>query len=307
VYKTRPTETVGLAAYRVMYENSTDGVLFATPTGDVHAANPAACALLRMTEDQIIATGCAGLADADDPRWHLGKAQQDREGQTRGLARVRRGDGTLCEFDVTSKVFHEVDGSPRSVMLLRDPAHRQAVQREVEDLRHRLRSLSLTDDLTGLANRRGLIATGSQLLELAERQRSDLQILFVEVDDVAGLNERRSHDGGDAALQAVARALAVAFRRNDLLARIGGTQFLAIAFGLTTTDRVGITARLHQHLADMETTAFVGEPVTVSLGWVTRRPGDPASLEQLVARSDWAMYEARETTRDAAGPPSDLD
>ena len=55
-----------------------------------------------------------------------------------------------------------------------------------------------------------------------------MQVLFVDVGNVQELNERIGHHAGDAALQAVARALAVTFRKRDVLARIGGTQFLAL-------------------------------------------------------------------------------
>ena len=123
--------------------------------------------------------------------------------------------------------------------------------------------------------------------------------MCVDVGNVQELNERIGHHAGDAALQAVARALTVAFRRNDVLARIGGTQFLVLALNLATPECLTITSRIRRHLDAPDTTEFVGAAVEVSFGWTTRRAGDRSSLEDLMARSDWAMLEAR----DAAGGP----
>ena len=94
-------------------------------------------------------------------------------------------------------------------------------------------------------------------------------------------------------------ALSVAFGRNDVLARIGGTQFLVLALNLGASDWTQLTARIREHLSTPDTTEFIGAEVRVSFGWTTRQAGDPSSLEELVARSDWAMLEAKEA-REAA-------
>ena len=113
------------------------------------------------------------------------------------------------------------------------------------------------------------------------------------------LNERLGHQAGDAALQAVARALSVTFRKNDVLARIGGTQFLVLTLHLDESDGATMTGRIREHLGAPDTREFVGAPVEVCCGWTTRQGGDRTSLEDLMARSDWAMLESREGRRAA--------
>lgn len=98
------------------------------------------------------------------------------------------------------------------------------------------------------------------------------------------------------------RALSVAFRTNDVLARIGGTQFLALARGLCEADCATVMRRIGAHLADPGTVAYVGGPVGVSFGWTTREAGDRATLAELVARSDRAMLDAKEARQAARGP-----
>jgi GGDEF domain-containing protein len=93
----------------------------------------------------------------------------------------------------------------------------------------------------------------------------------------------------------------VTFRKRDVLARIGGTQFLALALQLQESDCATLTGRIRDHLGAAETRAFVGAPVEVCCGWTTRPGGDRTSLEDLMARSDWAMLESRDGRRATVG------
>jgi diguanylate cyclase (GGDEF)-like protein len=171
---------------------------------------------------------------------------------------------------------------------------RLAIERELEELSARLLQQSRGDELTGFQNRRGLVAAGTQLLQFADRQDAAVHALFVDVGNVQELNARLGHQAGDAALQAVARALSVTFRKHDVLARIGGTQFLVLTVHLDDAGGATMTDRIREHLGAPETRAFVGAAVEVCCGWTTRLGGDRTSLEDLMARSDWAMQESRE-------------
>jgi diguanylate cyclase (GGDEF)-like protein/PAS domain S-box-containing protein len=295
-----PTDQIGTAASRVMFEHCSEGVLFSAPDGRISAANPAAAAMLSLSPEEICRLGHTGLFDQEDPRWKLGVAERDRTGSTVSVARLRRGDGRMIDVEVTSLLFADSDGSTHVCSILHDISGRTALEREMEELSARLLQLSRDDELTGLPNRRGLLVAGDRLLQFADTQASDVQVLFAGVDNVQELNDRIGHHAGDAALQAVARALSVAFGKNDVLARIGGTQFLALALNLRALDWAATTARIQRHLATADTVEFVGAEVRVSFGWTTRPAGDHASLGELVARSDWAMLEAREARNAAA-------
>lgn len=105
--------------YRAIFENSLDGVMFTAPDGRIFAANDAACALLGLTEEEIVAAGRAGLMDASDPAWHDAVEQRQRDGQMRAKLRMRRGDGTVFLADVTSVIF-QLDGETRACVFVRD-------------------------------------------------------------------------------------------------------------------------------------------------------------------------------------------
>ena len=298
---TQDAGTLGIAAYQVLFEHSSDGVLFSTPDGRVTAANPAACGLLDRSVEELCALAPDALMDPDDPRWGLALAERDRTGSLVTVARLRRGDGRFVEIEVASRLFRETDGSMQVFTLLRDPSSRLAIEREIEELSARLLQLSRGDELTGFPNRRGLLTTGTALLQQADRAQAEVRALCVDVGNVQDLNARLGHGAGDAALQAVARALSVAFRRGDVLARVGGTQFLALAPNLGTRDCAAVAGRIRGHLDSPETAAFVGGAVEVAFGWTTRPADDRSSLEELVARSDRAMLEARDARRTGAG------
>jgi diguanylate cyclase (GGDEF)-like protein/PAS domain S-box-containing protein len=294
------TEVVGWAAYRVLFDHSADGVLFSAPDGRITAANPAACAMLDMPAEEIGRLGRDGLIDGEDPRWVIALAEQERTGSSDGVARLRRGDGHFVELETSTRIFHDEEGSVRILTLLRDITSRVAIEREIEELSARLLQLSRGDELTGLQNHRGLLVSGTRLLQFADHRHADVHALFVDVDNVEELNGRHGHLAGDAALAAVARALSVAFGTSDVLARIAGTAFLVLATDLSEADRAAAVRRIRRHLVAPETMAIVGAAVEVSFGWTTRPAGDPSSLEELVARSDRARHEAREVWR-AAG------
>jgi len=295
------TDTVGLVGYRVLFTRSAEGVLFCTEDGRITAANPAACAMLDMSAEEICALGRDRLVDQEDPRWGIAVAELERTGSAVGVARLRRGDGRFIEIEMTVMQFRAEDGAPQTCCILHDMTGRLAIERELEELSARLLQLSRGDELTGIQNRRGLIASGTQLLQFADRQNAPVHALFVDVGNVQELNERLGHQAGDAALQAVARALSVSFRKTDVLARIGGTQFLVLTLHLDESDGAALTGRIRDHLGATETRAFVGAAVDVCCGWTTRQGGERTSLEDLVARSDWAMLESREGRQAAFG------
>jgi diguanylate cyclase (GGDEF)-like protein/PAS domain S-box-containing protein len=302
MHETVPAERVGIAAYHAMFEHTSEGVLFSTTDGRITATNPAAAALLGLGAEEICRLGMAGLVDHEDPRWGLAIAERDRSGSWVGMVRFRRGDGRMVDIEATTRQFRDTEGAVQILNILHDVAGRLAIEREMEELSARLLDLSQGDELTGFQNRRGLLVAGNRLLQFADREESDVRVLFADVENVQELNEQLGLHAGDAALQAVARALSVAFRKGDVLARIGGTQFLALALKLSEPDCATITRRIEAHLADAGTTEYVGAAVGVCFGWTTRGAGDRASLAELVARSDWAMLEAKEARLAARGP-----
>ncbi len=288
-----PGKDLGPEAYRSLYDHSPDGVLFTAPDGRVLAANPAACAILGLTEAEICARGRQGLSDHSDERWAPMLAERERTGRVQGVARMFRGDGELIEVEMSSQIFTQTDGTARNCAIIRDVTERLRMEQDLIDMSARLRDMTLTDELTELRNRRGFVTIGAQLLEVADRQESLASLLFLDVDNLKELNDQYGHPAGDTGLRAVARALRQALRRADVAARIGGDEFVALGVGIDESGRDAVELRVREHLCADSTVAAVGRPIEVSIGWALRGPGEPRTVEDLLADADRAMYRVK--------------
>ncbi len=166
----------------------------------------------------------------------------------------------------------------------------------------RLARQALTDDLTGLANRRH----GGRQLErevaLCVRHGRLLALVRVDVDHFKAINDSHGHHTGDQVLVEVAGRLAGAVRGGDELARWGGDEFVAI---LPDTDKPGAlraAERLRAAVAAAPVAAAGRElPVTISVGWAHWAGDTP---DDLLARADRALYRAKDAGRDTVYPPA---
>jgi diguanylate cyclase (GGDEF)-like protein len=155
-----------------------------------------------------------------------------------------------------------------------------------------LRALALTDDLTGLYNRRGFLVSATQQLKLAHRNSQEVLLLFCDVDDLKSINDSYGHLEGDRALIQIADALVETFRSSDILARLGGDEFAVLALETSNHYHELLFDRLNEHL----TKAGAKEAryrLSLSIGVARLDPGQPVSLAQLMLQADQAMYERK--------------
>jgi diguanylate cyclase (GGDEF)-like protein/PAS domain S-box-containing protein len=297
--------SLGLTAYRALFERAPEGMIFSTLDGQVHAANPAACRMLAMSEAEIRRRGRTALVDdPDDPALEAWLAERARTGAGAGEKRLQRPDGRVVDLAVQSRLFAEADGTVMSFSVFRDVTAHAETARAIEELSARLERLALTDQRTGLANRRGLVVAGTELCARADRERAPVEVLYLNVHNMAELNEQVGRRGGDAALVGLARALTGAFGPDDVLARIAGTGFLVLAYALDAAARPQVVRRIEAQLDQPDTLSLVGAQAALSFGWVTRPPGSLTSLEDLIARADRDMFEAHSATWTGRSTPA---
>jgi diguanylate cyclase (GGDEF)-like protein/PAS domain S-box-containing protein len=280
-----------LEEYETIYRFSLDGMMLTVPDGRILAANPAACRMLLFDEEEIIRLGRQGLADPNDDRWEAAVATRARHGRTRAELSFRRGDGTTCIVDLTSNVFTNFDGEQRTCIVFRDVTDRVGLLEHQARLVEELRGLSLVDELTGIRNRRGLTSGAEVLLAVADRTRKKVQVLFIDVDNLKEINDIHGHRRGDEALQSVARALQRSVRASDLVARIGGDEFVGL---ILDADDVSGEILIQRIVSELSHDAVPGmKPVSVSIGRASREPGSRRSMDDLMAEADQLMYASR--------------
>ena len=160
-----------------------------------------------------------------------------------------------------------------------------------------LRQLSVTDELTQLANRRQLWEVAQRYLELNQRDGGELSLLLIDLDHFKRINDRYGHPAGDAVLQAVAAELTRVARESDLVARLGGEEFAVLMPNTGTEGGRRLGERLREATSDLTLPGEAREHrLTISLGLATTLAGREA-LAQLYSRADRCLYRAKQNGR----------
>jgi len=164
-----------------------------------------------------------------------------------------------------------------------------------------LRQLSHLDTLTGIANRRWLEAHLAEMAERSVKADLPLAVMMVDVDHFKGFNDHYGHPEGDKCLKMVAGVARDQVRRkDDLIGRFGGEEFLVILPGTDLLDAAKVGERIRAAIATMRMpheTSQVADHVTVSVGVAAGRLCDGVSTDELVRAADNALYEAKRLGR----------
>jgi diguanylate cyclase (GGDEF)-like protein len=198
--------------------------------------------------------------------------------------RVRAKDGSW-HWLRTSSVFEPLEGLvyARST----DVTERIAEREERERLMREVELLARSDALTGLPNRRALDDQLPREMARALRKTTPLCLAIIDIDHFKTYNDTHGHLAGDAVLRGCAAAWDGELRGEDTILRFGGEEFLAILPNCEPADAAEIVERLRAAMPD-------GQTCSAGLATWTR----VESVDELVARADKALYEAKESGRD---------
>jgi diguanylate cyclase (GGDEF)-like protein len=159
-------------------------------------------------------------------------------------------------------------------------------------LQAELGNLALTDELTGLSNRRGFMAIAERQLKIGRRTGRGILLFFLDIDGMKEINDSFGHGEGDLALKRVAKALKMTFRDSDVIARLGGDEFAVLAIEASDNSEAVIRSRLAEDLKTVSPgkTRFT---INLSLGAVRINLCSNASIGEWMVRADQAMYEQK--------------
>jgi diguanylate cyclase (GGDEF)-like protein len=154
-------------------------------------------------------------------------------------------------------------------------------------------ALSITDQLTGLFNRRGFLTLAEKQLKIAERAHTRILLLFADLDGLKWINDSLGHRKGDEALVETAKILREVFRESDVIARTGGDEFIVLAAGVSREDSDILKIRLQQRIDAHN--AYQGREyhISMSIGIVYKDPEASGSIDELISQADALMYEQK--------------
>jgi diguanylate cyclase (GGDEF)-like protein/PAS domain S-box-containing protein len=270
-----------------------ESAMISTDTaGAIHTWNGGAQQLLGYTAEEARDLSIARLLSSAD----VGRAllSQIRLGQSTRLdeALFLRRDGSQVPVLLSiSPIYQSNSQLSGSAIIASDISARKEAEREVT-------YQALHDHLTGLPNRL-LLADGlADSIANADRCTSETAVIFLDLDGFKFVNDTLGHEAGDALLKQVAERLSACVRPGDMLARMGGDEFMVVVNGVTD-DQVALSVaeRLGASLAGSFLVDRHELFITASMG-ISIYPRDGANVSALRRNADAAMYEAKQSGKD---------
>lgn len=281
--------------FRATFEQAAVGIALLAPDGHWLQVNGRMCGMFGYTREELMPLSIRDITHPDDYGPDIEQKGRLLRGEIPSFQlskRYRRKRGDFVWGHLSVSLVRDADGQPEYLIaVIEDISERKlAEQRAIEAALH--------DPLTGLPNRTLAFEYGNHLIASAQRARKGGALLFVDIDRFKPINDLHGHETGDKVLQEVARRLKVCTRKEDLVARIGGDEFVILLSQLPAADYRGVAVA--QHLLES-----LGRPlrigalelqVTPSIG-ISWYPEHGADLDTLIRAADLAMYQAKHAGR----------
>ncbi len=162
---------------------------------------------------------------------------------------------------------------------------------------NQLEKETITDDLTGVLNRRGFFNMAKKQCEIARRNNLYLYFLFLDIDGMKVINDKYGHIEGDMALKNTSLILSETFRASDIISRIGGDEFVVMSMESPEISIELLSIRLEKNLAAFNSDANKPYNLSFSLGLNAFYPEAPCKIDELLSKADKMMYEKKKNNR----------
>lgn len=271
-----------------------EGILGLDLNGNHTFVNPSAARMLGYKVEELIGRSSHTI-------WHHSKADGNlypveecpiHAAYKNGAVRHRtdevfwRKDGGSFPVEYTSTPIVEDGRLAGTVVTFKDITERRRADEA-------LRTLLLIDELTGLYNRRGFLTFAKQQFNIAERMNKGILLLYIDVDDLKWINDTMGHQEGDRALLETTEILKKTFRESDIIARIGGDEFVVLALEVHEGDAEILADRLQKELENRNAKSNLGYKLSISAGIARNGPENLCSIDELLKRADKLMYEQK--------------
>lgn len=194
--------------------------------------------------------------------------------------------GTLCIIDTEPKDLTEED-----ILTLEDLAG--VVEQELATF-----LLATMDELTGVCNRRGFLRLAKHTISLCKRQSIPASLAYIDLNRFKLINDNYGHAEGDRALALVARQLEKCVRDSDVIARVGGDEFVVLITNMTAEAAVNLMQRISDALTAVSKTLNLDYELSLSYGLVDFDWSQTEAIDSKIMQADERMYERKKLSND---------
>jgi diguanylate cyclase (GGDEF)-like protein/PAS domain S-box-containing protein len=278
-----------------------DAALLINRAGAIVRGNELAQRMFAGADNALEGLGVDQLVPSEVRDRHAGHMQhfwqdaQQCEMGAGGQLMARRLDGNRFPIDIMLSPVDLAEGQ-FVVCMMRDQTRQIEQQRRLREALEREQILALTDPLTGAANTRHLDVFLRHEIENARRNGRPFTLIYMDLDHFKSVNERGGHSEGDRALCRITETASESLRATDLLARVGGDEFVIVLPEADQSAARNLVSRLLDHLSTAMQSA--GWPITFSLGVVTFTSPPPSSFIA-IRQADNLMFEVKNAGRNA--------
>ncbi len=281
-----------------VFDNTVEGISVTTPDGIIRMVNPAFMHITGYSEAEVIGQHTRVLQSGRHGREFYAAmwATLAQTGQWQGEIWNRRKTGELYPQWLTISPVRNAEGEVINYVAVFSDISK------IKDAETRLERLSHFDPLTGLPNRVLLVDRIAHAMERAKRMRSEVALLFIDLDGFRNVNDSFGHPAGDALLQAVTRRLRSVLREEDTVSRFGGDEFAVVLEDVVRGEAVSETAeRIIDALAQpvsLDNDDGQELRIAASIG-IALYPRDGENTTTLLEAADVAMHRAKEIGRNS--------
>jgi diguanylate cyclase (GGDEF)-like protein/PAS domain S-box-containing protein len=276
------------AKYRSLVESTEDSIYLVDRNYRYLFMNKKHLARMRLLSDQILGRPYREFHTSEDTSKFMVHVKQVFEtGESVQSEHMSKRDNRY--FLQTLSPAKDEDGNIVAITV---------ISKDISDRKHmeeELRSLSLTDELTGLYNRRGFLALADQYFKIVNRMKNKISILYADLDHLKTINDTFGHQEGDRALIEAAGILRETFRESDVAARIGGDEFVVMPAVISNASLETVLERLHYNIAQVNAQAGRNYQISISYGIALYDPEQPCTIEELLNQGDRMMYENKKS------------
>jgi diguanylate cyclase (GGDEF)-like protein len=174
--------------------------------------------------------------------------------------------------------------------------------RELESSNRKLEELSTIDDLTGLYNRRGFYSYADHQRSVSKRTGHGFLLFYADMDGLKAINDKFGHNEGDTAIRNVTHVLRSAFRKSDIIARIGGDEFVIISTDATINDAANIIKKVKDTLARFNEMNRFPYVLGITMGFAAYDPNRDDLIDQLLIDADEILYKNKKKGKKTIAP-----